>query len=286
MKKTFISGFVLKILAILFMSIDHIGLCLRFFDINPQLGGWFQIVGRLALPLFAFLLVEGFIHTKNIKMYFLRLGIVLFLISISQIILQYGLNMIFRAGNIFIDLILGLLILYLINQKGFKKLFVIIPSLYAVLSFIVCILEKANNITINWFPYFIRTQYGIYAILLIVGFYLAFVIAKKQLSKQYNVGFESVNKDPHFRFQMNLISVGVFIAITLLYYLLVYFVPQINYTDPSFNIQTYSLIAVIILIFYNGYRGYNAKWFQYGSYLYYPLHIVIIYGVFYVIFML
>jgi len=34
------------------------------------------------------------------------------------------------------------------------------------------------------------------------------------------------------------------------------------------------MISGALILLYNGRRGYNAKWFQYGSYLYYPLHIV------------
>ena len=50
------------------------------------------------------------------------------------------------------------------------------------------------------------------------------------------------------------------------------------------SVQSYCFLAAIPLYFYNGLRGYNKKWFVYGSYLYYPVHIVILFIIFYLIF--
>ena len=44
--------------------------------------------------------------------------------------------------------------------------------------------------------------------------------------------------------------------------------------------QIYSLFAFIPILFYSGKRGYNAKWFQYGAYIYFPAHLIIIYLIF------
>jgi len=59
----------LKIVALVTMLIDHIGYI--FF---PHLI-FLRIIGRIAFPLFAYLLVTGFIHTRNINNYLVRLGI-------------------------------------------------------------------------------------------------------------------------------------------------------------------------------------------------------------------
>ncbi len=81
----FISGSMLKILAMATMLIDHTAsYILSQFDFftNPLfnisskgISTYFilRMIGRLAFPLYAFLLVEGFIHTKNRLKYGIRL---------------------------------------------------------------------------------------------------------------------------------------------------------------------------------------------------------------------
>ena len=61
------SSFVLKIIAIITMFIDHLGYAIfgKF--------SCFNYIGRLSFPIFAFQISEGYIHTKNLKKYFLRL---------------------------------------------------------------------------------------------------------------------------------------------------------------------------------------------------------------------
>ena len=69
-----LSSFWLKVIALITMTIDHIGLT---FGIDP-----FRYIGRLALPLFCFMIAEGVIHTRNFKKYALRLGIMAAAISL------------------------------------------------------------------------------------------------------------------------------------------------------------------------------------------------------------
>lgn len=57
------SVFALKILACISMVIDHLGAV-----VYPD-ALWMRYVGRLSFPIFAFLLAEGFYHTKNVKKY-------------------------------------------------------------------------------------------------------------------------------------------------------------------------------------------------------------------------
>ena len=73
----------LKIIAIIAMIIDHIG---SYFvaKINPDLYYAFRSIGRIVMPIFLYLLVQGFFHTKNIKKYIFR---VFCLATITQIIL-------------------------------------------------------------------------------------------------------------------------------------------------------------------------------------------------------
>ena len=65
-KITCLSSFILKIVALVTMTFDHVGLMLEMLyptklDIL-EMAGVFRIIGRLALPLFVFMIVEGVIH--------------------------------------------------------------------------------------------------------------------------------------------------------------------------------------------------------------------------------
>ena len=79
------NGFVLKILAIVFMTVDHIGVFLHQKGLSGDFATILRIFGRLAFPLFIFLLVEGIRHTRSIAKYFLRLGILAFVFFLGQL---------------------------------------------------------------------------------------------------------------------------------------------------------------------------------------------------------
>ena len=77
-----LSGTALKRIACLSMLVDHLGASLlenglfRCSAIDPRLVGLDQLlrlVGRLAFPIYCFLLVEGFLHTHDLKKYALRM---------------------------------------------------------------------------------------------------------------------------------------------------------------------------------------------------------------------
>lgn len=67
-RKKGLSATALKVLAMVFMLLDH-----SFIALNGWPGYWMHILGRLAFPIYCFLLVEGFFHTHSRKAYALRL---------------------------------------------------------------------------------------------------------------------------------------------------------------------------------------------------------------------
>lgn len=73
----FLSGNALKIIAAIFMTIDHIGVL-----IFPDQIIW-RILGRLALPIFAFMIAQGCKYTRNRRKYF---GMVFGLGAVCQIV--------------------------------------------------------------------------------------------------------------------------------------------------------------------------------------------------------
>ena len=64
-----LDGTMLKIIAMISMVLDHVG------DLFFPGATWMRAAGRLAMPLFAFCIAEGYSHTRDRRKYLLRMGI-------------------------------------------------------------------------------------------------------------------------------------------------------------------------------------------------------------------
>ena len=293
-KITFLSSFFIKVFAIIFMTFDHVGLFLQMLYQDKQnvivLSDIFRDLGRLALPLFIFMIVEGVLHTHNFKKYLLRLGILASLITIPFIVLEYShefssFSTLLRAGNIFLDLLLAAIAVYFLKQPNKKlKLLTLLPLAFSILSFIVKGIEESSPIDIHWFPCFLTMQYDWLAIVLAIGFYSSYLLA--DLYIKYIESVSGLNKEAwvsngNYRLLVNIISLVIATIIHIFYYLFVYFWPEGVFWNASS--QVYAIFSGAFILLYSGKRGYNAKWFQYGSYLYYPLHLIALAIVFIII---
>ena len=287
-----LSSFWLKVIALLTMTIDHVGYNLEgmyTYDWLPDIAKVFRIIGRIALPLFCFMIAEGAMRTKSFKKYALRLGIMASIISVALIGAEYipGIGSMRSEGIIFVDLLLGAVSIYCLRQKKwYFKILGILPLLYGIASFIATSLENCGcHGLILWFPFFMRTQYGWYAVLMCILFYFANLLAKvfiSYLSSQSGITKENYEDSDIERHAINIISVIMLIVATMLLYACGLMMLQ-KYVSWMIDIQLYAMIAGAFILLYNGRRGYNKKWFQYGSYLYYPVHMAIIYLIFSII---
>lgn len=155
------SSFVLKLIAIITMTIDHIG---AIFIPNSS---WLYLVsrsiGRLAFPIFAFLIVEGFFHTREVKKYMLRLGIFAIISEVPFDLAFYNSYLHMGHQNIFFTLFLGLLAIYLINTVEKK---------YQGKMLFVNLANAGITIAISLIAALLQTDYKFMGILLIVAFYL------------------------------------------------------------------------------------------------------------------
>ena len=287
----FLNGFWLKIIALLCMTLDHLGLMINMYylpDSDPLIIV-LRSIGRLALPLFCFMICEGCLHTKHKGKYAIKLGIMAVLISISIVVLGEGRIIpsipktdIRMFGNIFIDLLLGASAIFCLQSKKIGlKFLALLPIAYSVVSYIVYGYEWTTGTLIHWFPYFLRTQYGWFGVALIIVFYLSYYLKDLYLTiHEENTGIPASSLDGTIfsRIPVNIISAILLVGVSLVYSLstsaLHYMmIPQ----------QAFASLAAILIIFYNGTRGYNKKWFQYGCYVYYPLHILILAFIFFLI---
>ena len=80
-------GFSLKVIAIIAMTLDHIAVIAGSYGLTGSEYDFMRILGRLALPLFAFLIVEGVLNTKSFVKYIIRLLSMAVIVSIGLILL-------------------------------------------------------------------------------------------------------------------------------------------------------------------------------------------------------
>ena len=104
---------ILKIIVLLSMIIDHYG---AIFHSGVDM---YRIIGRLAFPIYAFLLVEGYSHTSNVKKYASRLFLFA-LISECPFDLAFYSKLEFMHQNIFFTLFIGLVLMCLLDNKDGK----------------------------------------------------------------------------------------------------------------------------------------------------------------------
>ena len=182
-----LDGTVLKLIACLSMFIDHLGaVCF-----SGMMG--FRIIGRLAFPIYCFLLVEGAVHTRNMKKYILRMGIFALISEVPFDLAFYHRLVYTGHQNVFFTLGLGLLAIWFLEHP-IEQLD--IPDvLYKLLVIIAAGLIAE----------FFNTDYGFTGIAVI-----------------------------------------------------------------------YAVLALIPILLYNGQRGRQTKVMQYGFYIFYPAHLLLI----------
>lgn len=267
-----LSSFVLKIIACLLMTLDHIALL--FIPGEKDTYTLYYIlraIGKLSFPIFAFLATEGAYRTKNIYKYLLRLGIfslvmdgAAFLFGSIYHIAPINNPMI---GNAFSDMFLGVLTVWLLKRKDWYSLLAILPIAVAVLSDI--------QVSQTYGTLF-KTDWGTFSIVLFLAFFIAKELSSLVIRKK---NIENPNMDYEvYRLKYDkLFEIIALIIVELVFYLLW----KTNYTLPIIPnefvpIGSYSVLASVILAFYNGKKGYSSKKIQYAFYCYYPLHIIIL----------
>lgn len=139
----------LKWIAIITMVIDHIG-AVFFKDYIL-----FRIIGRLAFPMFAFLLAEGFFYTHDKKKYALRLGIFALISEIPFNLAFYNNPWDLSHQNIFFTLLIGLLCLWIYEVWHEEHRWLSIVIIYVL----------------ALFADLLRTDYGLFGVLMIFLIY-------------------------------------------------------------------------------------------------------------------
>ncbi|MDO4197952.1 MAG: TraX family protein [Erysipelotrichaceae bacterium] len=233
-----ISSFILHIIAMLCMFLDHLwGTLLPDRYI-------LTCIGRLAFPIFAFLIVEGYFHTSDIKKYLLRLFVTAVISEIPFNLMVSGSIFYPYHQNVLWGFILAILLMCLLDKLKEKLHKRLMDLLYVVFFF--------GGILIGAFLLY---DYNIIAIPTVLTFYFF-----------------------HERKWWSLLC-----TIIMLYYLNVYLLGGYYYPINIFGFyfeldeQSLALLSLIPIYLYKGEQGYHSKWFTYFSYLFYPVHMLILY---------
>lgn len=227
----------LHIMAMIFMLFDHL-----WGTIVPG-NDWMTCIGRLSFPIFAFMIVEGYFHTKNLKKYVLRL---LVFAIISEI--PFNLAMSSRIVNP-------------MHQNVLWSFLISIGLIYWN--------EKAKA------TQKIGKQIVVGCISVILGYILGIIT----MVDYYHAGILTVLVFYFFRQKKWWSYLGQFVC---LWYINTEILGGFGYEIPLFgkNIfihrQGFALLALIPIWLYHGKQGYHSKILQYVYYAFYPVHLLIL----------
>lgn len=228
-----IDAISLKYLAMLFMLLDHL-----WATIIPG-NDWMNCVGRLAFPIFAFQIVEGYYHTSDYKKYIKRLFIFALiseipfnLMTTSSYIYPFGQNVIF---NFVYGLITINAIQNIINKEKILK-----NTLISLLMMVLSIIT---------FP-----DYGLMGYLTVMLFYVTRDMKMAWLFQLLGMTY------------LNWFS---FKGLTVYYEILGSSIPVL--------VQSFAILSLIFIWQYNGKAGSNNPLLRKVAYWFYPVHMLVIY---------
>lgn len=231
----------IKLIACISMLIDHAGVIL--FPEYPFL----RWIGRLAMPLFAFTVAEGAMHTSNRKRYFLRmflLGVFCQSAYAAEQILNGGLHSVYLNILFTFSFAMLLCFAYLELEKALESkdknrilqsTFVFTGGLALVMLFEIFCTCSRELVGIT-----VTLDYGASGILLPL-----FALWRKRHKQRLLV-----------------YAVGLF-----------FFCLSLSAHMPYIWV---AMLDVPLLYFYNGKRGKRSA--KYAFYLFYPLHLAVLYG--------
>ncbi|MBQ8468474.1 MAG: hypothetical protein IJ542_01820 [Clostridia bacterium] len=229
----FLNGNVLKIIALVAMTIDHVGVIMF-----PELEV-LRMIGRIAFPLFAFFVAEGCKYTRNKWRYW---GMIFGLGVVFEIFSRIFAHT--TECNIFITFSLSILLIYLLSwaKKTIKEhnAKMIVLSMFAFV-FAAAAVYVLVEILPSYTQRYTAVDYGFFGVMVAV--------------------FVSVFDKHYARVTMFAIALVLLCALR----------------SPVWLTQWFCLLAVPLVAWYNGERG--KLRLKYLFYVYYPAHLLIIYGI-------
>lgn len=243
-----LSSFQLKILGLIFMVIDHIYQMFHMFGVPS----WFNMIGRMAAPIFLFLVAEGLYYTKDRKKYLTRLLLGYWVMGLLSFLIQkfFALDGVSLGNNMFGTLFLSGVYIWAIDfisgkyrEKNYKAVFL---GVFAML-----IPYLLGFVNLFFFSYN-RNIFSIMHMLIPTPFFV-------------EGGFDFIILACTFYMLKNnrVLRVIPLLIVSLL-----------HFRSSTGSYQWIMGFAAIFLLLYNGEEGKKSKYF---FYLFYPLHIYVLY---------
>ena len=299
MRRIQINQTVLRIIAFITMACDHVGVFLMMFV--PMTWEHYQeasdialvlrMIGRIALPLFLFMTAEGVRKTRNKWKYLGRIAVIWAIIALVELAASLYLGAWnYLPAQAMTEIMLYVLFACFITEKGWKKAFAILPVAYCVFSFVVDLFTTSGYSTFYGFPVFLLSDYDIYGLVLFLGFMLVYplydLLAKKFANVQ-QMEVEEYKGSIQGRKMLNNLSIINIVLVAVIFWIFAYLFEGRSFGGTyiaQYHIETYSVISCLFIYFYNGMRGLNNKAWNWVSYLFYPVHFVILFAIFGLIF--
>lgn len=240
------STFTLKVIALIFMVIDHIG---YYFEGTPIL---LRMLGRISYPLFLFCMVWGYHYTRNRKIYLLRL----YLMSLFMTLLGYVIDTYFVTENgygnhnIFLSMFLVGVCISAIElfQKDRKKGYLAFSAIFAVQllyyllpNIVPSLRNLSGDLMTGIIPNIYLNEYGFEFVAL--GIMMYFLKEKKELFCAMYLLFCI------FQFSSDMLEIGMMF-------------------------QSFMILALPFMLRYNHQKGYGMKYF---FYIFYPAHTLLLF---------
>ncbi len=235
-KKYGLSSTALRFIAMFFMLLDHMWASVVTGN------NWMTYAGRMALPLFAFLIAEGYAHTSNVKNYKKRLLIFGILSEIPFNLLVSGSWFFPFHQNVMFTLLFGILAIEVIDRvkkdhsaKSIVKNMLLLAGV-AILSIVTLV------------------DYNIMGVATVALFYLCRGV-------RFGWLFQIIGM-----FLLNIVwHKGMMIPVTM---------GPISF---EFSTQGFALFSLVFIWLYNGKKGCSNKVVQYLAYAFYPAHMLVLY---------
>lgn len=254
-----LSSNILKIIAIVIMVVDHIAGYL-YQEFNQNTYYMLRSIGRIAMPIFAYLIVQGFFYTKNLKKYIFRVFILATVTQIGLFILgfinhEYYPNYWTGVNNylgVVYSYFLSLILLAVIDRKIIVKKLNEKQNLFVRINIFILILLAYLNVQIEFdmvVPFIILELYGI----------------EKILEKDNKLLLKQTEDDKKGKKFLYLFL--ILLSLTLATFF-------IGYSSGC----KYAMIASVIFIaLYNGESGKKNNCIKYLFYLAFPLQHIVLY---------